>query len=192
MDHADHVELIRPAVDAGRRGPGAVWADIGAGSGAFTLALADLLGPGASIIAVDRDHRALADNERVVGARFPDVALTTLVADLTGTLPLPPLDGLVAANSLHFVPRDRQVEVVARLAAHLRPEAPFVVVEYDADHGNPWVPHPFSAASWSGISAEAGLSSPTVIGHVPSRFLGAIYAAMSRRAIAADGAEPGS
>ena len=27
--------------------------------------------------------------------------------------------------------------------------AGFVVVEYDADRGNPWVPHPFAAATWS-------------------------------------------
>ena len=42
VDHADHVG----AVAGGRRRPGGTWADIGAGSGAFTLALADLLGPG--------------------------------------------------------------------------------------------------------------------------------------------------
>ena len=39
---------------------------------------------------------------------------TTLVADLTGPLDLPELDGLVAANSLHYVARDRQVEVIRR------------------------------------------------------------------------------
>ena len=176
MDHSDHVALLRAAVR-----PGATWADIGAGSGAFTLALADLLGPGGAILAVDRDAGALRDNERAVTARFPGVALTTVTADLREPLPLPPLDGLVAANSLHFVARDRQVETVRRLAAHLRPNAPFVVVEYDADRGNPWVPNPFSASSWERLAEDAGLEAPTVIGRVPSRFLNAIYASMSRR-----------
>ena len=55
MDHADHVALLRAGIEAGRRGSGAVWADIGSGRGAFTLALADLLGAGAEVIAVDRD-----------------------------------------------------------------------------------------------------------------------------------------
>ena len=55
MDHDDHVGLLRGGV----AGPGGVWADIGAGEGAFTLALADLLGPGARIVAVDRDAGAL-------------------------------------------------------------------------------------------------------------------------------------
>ena len=66
MNHADHVELLRGAVE-----PGGTWADIGAGSGAFTLALADLLGPGGRIVAVDRDARALEENADAVGARFP-------------------------------------------------------------------------------------------------------------------------
>ena len=104
MDHADHLGLIRAAVE-----PGGTWADIGAGQGAFTLALADLLGPDGRIVAVDRDARVLRANADAVQARFPALDHTTLTADLTGSLDLPELDGLVAANSLHYVPRDRQV-----------------------------------------------------------------------------------
>jgi SAM-dependent methyltransferase len=177
MDHADHVALLRPAVTA----VGGTWADIGAGSGAFTLSLADLLGPGARIVAVDRDAAALRANVEAMRARFPATGLTTLVANLQGPLDLPPLDGLVAANSLHYVPRDRQVATIRSLAGHLRPGAPFVVVEYDADRGNPWVPHPFSSGAWADLAAAAGLEGTTVIGRVPSRFLGAIYSALSRR-----------
>lgn len=177
MDHADHVGLLRGGVPR----PGGTWADIGAGEGAFTLALADLLGPGARIVAVDRDAGALRVNASAVAARFPGIALTTLAGDLTAPLDLPSLDGLVAANSLHFVPRDRQVAAIRSLAAGLRPGAPFIVVEYDADRGNPWVPHPFSTATWSRLAAEAGLVDTTPLARVPSRFLGAIYSAVSRR-----------
>lgn len=180
MDHADHVALLRPAVT-----PGGTWADIGAGDGAFTLALADLLGPGGRIVVVDRDAGALRENRRLVEARFPGVSIETLVADLTGPLALPPLDGLVAANSIHYVPRDRQVEVVGALAAHLRPGGRFVIVEYDADRGNPWVPHPFSYGAWERLAAAAGLPETRRLGRVPSRFLGAIYSAESRRLSAA-------
>jgi SAM-dependent methyltransferase len=190
VDHADHVALLRggvAAVGAGQIGAGQIgaasptWADIGAGEGAFTLALADLLGPGARIVAVDRDARALRANADVVAARFPTTFLESVVADITGPLTLPPLDGLIAANSLHFVPRDRQVAVVRALAGHLRPGGSFVVVEYDADRGNPWVPHPFSAGTWERLAADAGLVDTRRIGRVPSRFLGAIYSAVSRR-----------
>lgn len=176
MDHADHVGLLRAAVE-----PGGTWADVGAGEGAFTLALADLLGPGGRIVAVDRNGRALRANEAAVRSHFPDVQYATLDADLTGPLDLPELDGLVAANSLHYVPRDQQVVVIRALAAHLRSGGRFVVVEYDADRGNPWVPHPFTYKSWERLANSAGLTDTRMIGRVPSRFLEAIYSAESLR-----------
>jgi len=179
MDHRDHVRLLAGAVPG--PGRGGTWADIGAGEGAFTLALADLLGSGARIVALDRDAGALRANAQAVGARFAGVELTTLVADFTAALVLPPLDGLVAANSLHFVPRDRQVAVIRSLAAHLRPGAPFIVVEYDADRGTPWVPHPFTATTFARLAAEANLVDTTPLARAPSRVLGGIYSAVSRR-----------
>ena len=176
MDHADHVSLLRDAVE-----PGGTWADVGAGTGAFTLALADLLGRRGQIVAVDRDPGALSENAAAVAARFPGVAIRTLRADFTDGLALPSLDGIVMANSLHFVAPDRQVGVVAALATHLRAGCVFVVVEYDADHGNPWVPHPFRYDTWVEMAAAAGLTKPRRLGRVPSRFLGGIYSAVAYR-----------
>jgi len=176
VDHADHVGLLRAAVE-----PGGTWADIGAGAGAFTLALADLLGPGGAIVAVDRDRGALAVNAEAVAARFPEVTLRTLTADFTRDLALPPLDGIVMANSLHFVAPDRQTGVVVALASHLRAGGALVVVEYDADRGNPWVPHPFRFDAWVAMATAAGLTMPRRLGHVPSRFLGGIYSAVAYR-----------
>jgi len=161
--------------------PGGAWADIGAGSGAFTLALADLLGPSGRIVAVDRDAAALRENAGLVLARFPGVNLRTLVADLTQPLDLPELDGIVAANSLHFVARDRQVAVLAALASHRRDGGRFVVVEYDADHGNHWVPYPFTYRTWEQLATGAGLTGTARLDHVPSRFLGGIYSAVASR-----------
>jgi len=178
VDHADHVGLLRAGLDG--IATGERWADVGAGSGAFTLALADLLGPGATVVALDRDARAIAMNAQAMAARFPGVEFETRVCDLTDPPDLGPLDGIVAANSLHFVPRDRQVDVVRRLAAFVRPGGRFLVVEYDADRGNPWVPHPFNFERWRRLAADAGLRDTERIGRVPSRFLGAIYAAASR------------
>ena len=51
MDHTDHVTLLRGGVSA----PGGVWADLGSGTGAFTLALSDLLGLSGTIYSVDKD-----------------------------------------------------------------------------------------------------------------------------------------
>ncbi len=182
MDHADHVALLRGAV-----GPAGTWADIGAGSGAFTLALADLLGAGSRIVAVDRDAAALLQAVAAVESRFAGVRIEPLVADFRAPIDLPVLDGLVAANSLHFVPRDLQVAVIAGLAAHLRPGGTFAVVEYDADDGNPWVPHPFRYPAWERLATDAGLTGTRRLARVPSRFLGGIYSAAARRPGGASG-----
>jgi hypothetical protein len=116
-----------------------------------------------------------------MAARFPDVWLEQQEADFTGELRLPDLGGLVAANSLHFVASERQLEVLAALAGHLRPGGRFVVVEYDAERGNPWVPHPISFERWRGLAEDAGLVRIRLTGRVPSRFLGSIYSAVAER-----------
>jgi ubiquinone/menaquinone biosynthesis C-methylase UbiE len=175
MDHADHVYLIQNAIPT----PGGVWADLGSGQGAFTLALADLLGPGSEIYSVDRDAGALRSQRRAMEARFPAVSVHYLVADFTAPLDLPPLDGLVMANSLHFV-RDK-APTVRRLGALLRPGGRWVLVEYNADRGNPWVPYPLSFDTWRGLAERCGLADTRLLATVPSRFLREIYAAGSVR-----------
>src|SRR5689334_23293756 len=177
MDHADHVALLRPGVP-----PGGSWADMGAGDGAFTLALADLLGPGGEIIAVYRDGRAPKRNAAAVRDRFPATGLRTVHADLPKPLGIEDdaLDGIVAAISLHCVPSARQSDIVRDLTACLCPGARFVIVEYDAERVNPWVPQPISYRAWQWIAMAAGLADTRLVGRVPSRFLGAIYSAVSR------------
>jgi SAM-dependent methyltransferase len=161
-------------------GPGNVtWVDLGSGTGAFTLALADLLGPGGRIFSVDRDAAALRQQSIAMAARFPEVALEQRVADFTADLGLVALDGIVMANALHFQ-RDRDA-VAGHVLAMLRPGGRFVLVEYDADRGNPWVPYPLSFARWQAMATAAGFDEPQLLGRVPSRFLGAIYSALAIR-----------
>ena len=173
MDHRDHVGLIREGVEGG----GTAWADLGSGEGAFTLALADLLGPGGSIISVDRDRRALLTQERALRAAFPQVALTPMVADFGGPMELPLLDGIVMANSLHFV-RDKTA-VLAGVRAALRDGGRLVLVEYDADQGNHWVPFPMTFDTWRRTAEAAGFRETRRLASIPSRFLGSIYSALS-------------
>jgi ubiquinone/menaquinone biosynthesis C-methylase UbiE len=173
MEHADHVRLLRDGVLGG----GMLWADLGAGEGAFTLALADLLGPGGEIYAVDRDRGALVRLESQMRLRFPATRHHALVGDFTRSLTLPPLDGVVMANSLHF---SREKEPVLRLVrAYLKPGGRLVMVEYNADRGNPWVPHPLSYATWETVAAHAGFAHTRLLATVPSRFLREIYSALS-------------
>jgi ubiquinone/menaquinone biosynthesis C-methylase UbiE len=173
VDHADHVGLIRAGVEGG----GSRWLELGAGEGAFTLALADLLGDRAVILAIDRDAPALGRLEQAIGRRFPGVHLETRTADFRAELPAGPFDAVLAANSLHFVADP--VPVLRAARSVLGPNGRLVVVEYDADQGNPWVPHPFSARRFPGLAEAAGFGEVREIGRVPSRFLGAIYAALA-------------
>jgi SAM-dependent methyltransferase len=175
MDHADHVRLIRDGVT----GAGRDWADLGSGSGAFTLALADLLGPGGRICSVDRDTAALRTQARALAAGFPLVALTTLVADFARPIVLPPLDGIVMANSLHF--ERVKLPVLTLVRGYLRDGGRLVLVEYDTDHGNHWVPHPLAYETWRSLAEEAGFRETRRLASVPSRFLGSIYSAVSVR-----------
>lgn len=158
MDHRDHVALIRGAVEGC---PGA-WADLGSGEGAFTLALADLLGAEGAILSVDLDAGALRGQERAMGRRFPGALITYRRADFTkpGMLGVEPgsLDGLVMANSLHYV-RD-QAALLGGLVALLRPGGRFVVVEYDTDTGNHWVPYPCRSPPGSGWRPAPGWWGP--------------------------------
>jgi ubiquinone/menaquinone biosynthesis C-methylase UbiE len=175
MEHNDHVRLLRDGV----LGDGRTWADLGSGEGAFTLALADLLGPTGSIHSVDRDGRALQVQLRAMRDLFPSVAVTPLVADFTTPLELPPLDGIVLANSLHFV-RDR-LAALRLVGGYLRPRGRLVLVEYNSDHSNPWVPFPLSFRTWTTVAAEAGFRDTRQLASIPSRFLGSIYSAVSFR-----------
>ncbi|HET8909370.1 MAG TPA: class I SAM-dependent methyltransferase [Ktedonobacterales bacterium] len=173
MNHSDHVRLIR----AGVIGGGGVWADLGSGSGAFTLALADLLGAGGHICSVDTDTRALREQRDVMQARFPAVTLEQRVADFAKPLDLRQLDGIVMANSLHF--QRRKELVLHQVRGMLKPGGRLVLVEYNADKGNIWVPFPLSYPTWQTLSLANGFVETRLLTTVPSRFLREIYSAVS-------------
>lgn len=63
MKTTEAASLIRKGIER----PGGVWADLGAGSGTFTYALAELLGATGTVYAVDRVGAALPQS----GAAFP-------------------------------------------------------------------------------------------------------------------------
>jgi len=175
---SDAVTLIAGAVppDVG------AWADVGAGQGTFTRALAELLGPHSRIYAVDRDARAVAALERWAAKEASNVI--PVAADFTGPFDLPGLaepglDGMLLANTLHFA-LDADV-VLRRLAAWVRPGGRIVVVEYDRRAASRWVPYPVPPARLTVLAAFAGLSGPVITATRPSAFGGTLYVATSER-----------
>ena len=173
MNHADHVQLLRDGIHA----PGGTWADFGSGQGAFTLALADLLGPGAQIHSIDRDPAALHVQQRALQARFSQVTVHYQVADFTAPLDLPPLDGIVMANALHFV--RHKAPVLHQIQGYLKDGGHLILVEYDTDRGNRWVPYPLSYATWERLAGQNGFTATRRLHAVPSSFLGRIFSAVS-------------
>lgn len=174
MDHTDHVNLLRPALLT----PGSGWADLGAGSGAFTLALRELLGPTSDIHAVDKDRPRLAELQRSWQSRFGDVSHLHLhPADFTRPLDFPPLDGVLMANSLHFF--NAKQPVLRHVQSLLKPGGALLLVEYNVDSGNAWVPHPLSFETWRTLAPKAGFSEPRQLATASSSFLRGFYSAIT-------------
>src|SRR5712691_5799397 len=174
MVHADHVNLLRKGIF----NQGGTWADLGSGTGAFTLALADLLGPAGHIYSVDQNAGSLREQERVMRTRFPSTTVHYINADFTRKLDLPPLDGIVMANSLHYVRKKDPVLQLVR--GYLRPGGRLILVEYNADHGNMWVPYPLPYNTWEALARQNGFTQTRLLATVPSRFFGSMYSAMSQ------------
>jgi trans-aconitate methyltransferase len=150
-----------------------VWADLGAGDGLFTHALSTLLPEKSKIIAIDKDVRAL--KKITVGS---GVELQTISADLN-FLPkeLPPLDGVVIANALHYV--KEQSAFLTHLKTLLSSTASVVILEYDLEKSNPWVPYPVSKKKLSELARESGFQQPVFLGSVDSKLNSSeIYSAL--------------
>jgi hypothetical protein len=97
------------------------------------MALAQLLAPGSTIYALDLDPRAL---ERIPGQRN-GVEIRKIVTDLqSSSLHLPSADGVLMANTLHFI-EEQQVFLRRLLSVADR----FLIVEYERTKSNPWGPY---------------------------------------------------
>lgn len=164
--------MLQPGVE----NAGGTWADLGCGDGIFTSALYMLLQPGSEIYAVDKSRRALKSLTHNFAASYPQASLHPILADFTHPLSLPPLDGLVMANSLHFVRQKRPVLV--QLASLLKPGGRLIVVEYNTTRGNYPVPYPLDEAGFLQLAREVGLREARIIAEIPSTFLGEMYAGL--------------
>ena len=135
MRHSEMVELIRDGCDVG-----GTWAELGAGTGNFTWALRELIGPQGTIVAIDRDPRAIQQLQQRIARAGKGATIQPIQADFTRPLNLPLLDGILMANALHFI--RKQVATVKKLASYLRVGGHFLVVEYDVCFTRPWIPFP--------------------------------------------------
>lgn len=182
MTERDAIDLIAPAIEGAPAGPSIAgdsaprWADLGAGSGTFTRALASILGPHGTVEAVERDDAARTELSRLA-SRQPALRaeITVNNADFTRPLPFRNLSGVLLANALHFVPYSEQEAVLRLLETCLAPIGRIVLVEYDRANGNQWVPYPVSFPKFVALCRAAGFADPIEVGRVPSAFGGQMY-----------------
>jgi ubiquinone/menaquinone biosynthesis C-methylase UbiE len=156
--------------------PNARWADLGCGSGLFTYALANLLQKGSTISAVDKKSGPLQKlsnpNDIVIFKEEKDF--------IKNLLPFDKLDGILMANSFHYV-ADKN-HFIAGARKWLSDSGIFLIVEYDTDKANPWVPYPVSAHALKQLFIKAGYSSFTKLRDMPSAYNSAnIYSAAIRK-----------
>lgn len=174
MDPADAIVLLGGPIGTTPQR----WADLGCGTGTFTRALAHRLPAGSTVHAMDRDAQAL----RALPARAHGVDIRPRLGDLVrDPWPWLPLDGMLWANVLHFVP-DRP-QLLQRAAAHLKPDGQWIVVEYDTDVPRPpWVPYPLGFEALVALAAGVGFTQVERLGERPSVFGHArLYAVRLRR-----------
>jgi SAM-dependent methyltransferase len=157
----DAVDLLADS-DVGALGP-TIWADLGCGTGTFTLALADLLAAGSTIYAMDLDGPAL---QRIPSAHKA-VRIVTHRGDFT-TQPWPfaDLDGILMANSLHYV--KHQAAFIRACESQMKSRRRFLIVEYDTSAASRWLPYPLSRTTLAHLFARAGYSSIRVLRSRPS------------------------
>ena len=170
---------LRDAIDM-LRGSGlealgpTVWADLGCGEGTFTLALADVLASRSVIHAMDQDDSAL----RRIRSAHQGVRIITHHGDfMTSPWPFADLDGVLMANSLHFV--EDQPAFIRACQSHMKPRHHFLIVEYDTSEASRWVPYPVSQARLRTLFEGAGYASDRLLRSRPSIYRRApLYAAV--------------
>jgi ubiquinone/menaquinone biosynthesis C-methylase UbiE len=141
-----------------------LWADLGCGSGLFTHALAGLLARDSKIYAVDKDAGALKRIHR------PDaVTIESIEADfINDMLGLHDLNGILMANSLHYV--EDKMAFIKKIEKYFAAEPTFLIVEYNTDVSNPWVPYPLSFQTMQSLFKKLEYNSIHAINEVPSRY----------------------
>lgn len=111
------------------------WTDLGCGSGTFTYALANCLEAGSTIYAVDKKMPSLVPanniNIQCIGADIEAIVFPNQV-----------LDGILMANSFHYI--KNKSSLIQRLQSFLKSNGRFLIVEYDMNKPNRWVPFPIT------------------------------------------------
>jgi len=151
----------------------ATWADLGCGSGLFTNALASLLADESTIYAADKNLSSFHKDSSLKSILIKPVELNFERTPL----PFNNLDGILMANSLHYVKNKK--DFFEKIKTCLNANGCFLIVEYDMEIANHWVPYPISFLSLKKLFHDVGFSFVEKISERPSAFnRGNLYSAI--------------
>lgn len=94
----------------------------------------------------------------------------------SSTLRLPTVDGILMANSLHFI-REQHLFLKRLLPLTDR----FLIVEYERSRPNPWGPYPVGFAKLCELFSEVGVERVEKLATSRSRFGGTMYSAAAEQ-----------
>src|SRR5688572_21503896 len=150
------IDLIRPGIIPAS----GTWADIGAGTGLFTMALMEILKEG-KVFAVDKRPHVLFQSKIV--NRKSKIEIEIIEGDFHKSLQLPQLDGIIMANALHYA--NDHLTVLKNVLVTLKPTGSFILIEYETNKPNPpWMPNPIPFERFRELCKIVGLNDPVVIG----------------------------
>ena len=146
------------------------WADLGCGDGLFTNALSNLLSQQSKIYAVDKSKLSLKQVAVKQEIQLEKINLN-FVDD---ALPFQNLDGILMANSFHFV-KDKN-KFINKVFNCLNKEGYIIMVEYNRDKSSLWVPYPLSFNKLKDFFNQYNYTTEK-LNEIPSRYSGTIYSA---------------
>jgi arsenite methyltransferase len=109
--------------------PGAVVADLGSGSGYFTFRLAEAVGPGGKVYAVDVDPDMIDLVAKAAKDKGQSNIETILAKPENPLLPKAGIDLIFTSNTYHHI--DARVGYFANLRQFLRPGGRVAIIEFD-------------------------------------------------------------
>ena len=148
MQLKEAVELIDNNFVAGANKQ--IWTDLGSGTGTFTKALATLLPENSLIYAVDKSGEDL----NKIPSRYKSIIIEKIQVDFTRQKLSRNLDGILMANSLHYI-KEKDL-FIRKMEIHLKKKGCFLIVEYDTEISNSWVPFPINYNSLEKLFEKEG------------------------------------
>lgn len=146
------------------------WADLGCGEGVFTELLAGILPFQSEIIAIDQNSQRL---DSIMGN---EISVNFHKANFEkDKLNLNNLSGILMANSFHYV-RDKE-ELIKKLETYFFENKQFLIVEYDTNVANKWVPFPINFEKLKELFHKFGYKSLEKLNVRKSNYGGEMYVA---------------